>query len=124
MYNKNNRFMMQFTIQQTKKLENKFSQIEKEEKNIVKQLIEKKKCAEILIQELEFYVKKYKLTQTNNAQIIYYKKCLPFLAKWEIAFHYLCEIEKDLLLGTPKQKIKLVKKRMTSLVTQFKKKRY
>jgi hypothetical protein len=114
--------MLQYTTQLAQRLQSTFSQIENEESDTLKQLIGKKRCAEILIQELDVHVKKYRLIKTEAEQIIFYKKCLPVIAKWQIAANYLCEVEKDIRFGTPQQKIKFLKKCAKALVKQFKKK--
>lgn len=100
------------------RLKDTFQQIEKEEPDMFKQLLNKKKCADILVQELEAHVNKYKLIKEIPDQILFHKEYLPQLAKWQIATTYLITIEQQIFIGTPKQKI-ILRFTLTLLKTYY-----
>ena len=76
----------------------------------------------VTVQELEIYVKKYKLIKNTNDELLYYKHVQPHILQYQITFEYLLNINKYVPFGTPKMKAKYLKTCFVKLNTQFKKK--
>ena len=77
-----------------------FKNIENLSIDKLEKLTKKIEVSNILVQELQVHVIRYKLISSEKEQIAYFKYCLPLLKKWSFAYEFLHQIEKEALLGT------------------------
>lgn len=77
-----------------------FQNIENLSIDKLEKLAKKIEVSNILVQELQSHVTRYKLISTEKEQITYFKYCLPMLKKWSFAYQFLHQVEKEALLGT------------------------
>lgn len=113
--------MKQHAENLAKRLDTEFQEIETLHQDKLHMLLKKVEVANIMVQELQSHVTKYKLIQTEKEQIIYYKYCLPLIQKWVYAYEFIHVIEKDALLGTREMKADYFKNALYKLNSSYKK---
>jgi hypothetical protein len=114
--------LKQHTENLVKRLEFQFKEIETFNNDKLQKLLKKVEVANILVQELQTYVARYKLIATEKEQIIYFKFCFPLIKKWAIAYEFIYEIEKNTLFGTPDMKMTYYKQAIQKLNSSYKSK--
>jgi hypothetical protein len=112
--------MKQHAENLAKRLDTEFLEIETLYLDKLPMLLKKVEVANILVQELQLHVTKYKLIQSEKDQIIYYKYCLPLIQKWVYAYEFIHSIEKDALLGTQEMKADYYKSALQKLNCSYK----
>ena len=76
----------------------------------------------IAIQELKKEYDRFKRNRTLKDEVIYYKECYPVIAKWQIYYRYLLDLEQSIFISYDEMKIKTYKNCISKLNTDFKKK--
>jgi hypothetical protein len=79
-------------------------------------------CA-IAVQELKKEYDRFYRNRTLKEEISYYKECYPIVAKWQLYFHYLLQVEQSLFISHDELKIKTYKNCVLKLNADFKKKK-
>lgn len=114
--------MKQHAENLAKRLVTEFIDIENIYKDKLRMLLKKVEVSNILAQELQIHVTRYKLIATEKEQINYFKNYFPLIKKWAIAYDFIYNIEKEALLGTPDMKIDYYKLAICKLNNSYKKK--
>lgn len=114
--------MKQHAVNLAKRLETEFNDIDNLNKDKLRMLLKKVEVSNILAQELQIHVTRYKLIATEKEQINYFKNYFPLIKKWAIAYDFIYHIEKEALLGTPDMKIEYYKLAICKLNNSYKKK--
>jgi hypothetical protein len=78
-------------------------------------------CA-IALQELKKEYDRFKRNRTVKDEVIYYKECYPVVAKWQIYFQYLLDLEQSIIISYDEMKMKTYKNCMVKLNSDFSKK--
>jgi hypothetical protein len=78
----------------------------------------------IAIQELKKEYNRFSRNRTLNEEVIFYKECYPIIAKWQLYFHYIHQLEQSLFISYLELKIKTYKNCMVKLNSDFKKKNF
>lgn len=78
----------------------------------------------IAIQELRKEYDRFKRNRTLKDEVIYYKECYPIVAKWDIYYRYLLDLEQSIFISHDEMKIKTFKNCITKLNSDFKKKQH
>ncbi|HRG58693.1 MAG TPA: RteC domain-containing protein [Bacteroidia bacterium] len=112
--------MKQHAENLAKRLVAEFQEIETLHQDKLPMLLKKVEVANILVQELQSHVTKYKLIQSEKEQVVYYKYCLPLIQKWVFAFEFIHTIEKEALLGTQDMKAEYYKNALHKLNSSYK----
>jgi hypothetical protein len=76
----------------------------------------------VMLQELEQHVTKYKMIKNENDEVVYYKYAQPHILQYKITFDFLATANRRMPFGTPKMKAKYLKSCFEKLNDQFKKK--
>lgn len=76
----------------------------------------------IALQELKKEYDRFKRNRTIKDEIIYYKECYPIIAKWQIFYRYLLDLEQSIFISYDEMKIKTYKNCINKLNSDFKKK--
>jgi hypothetical protein len=76
----------------------------------------------IALQELRKEYDRFKRNRTIKDEIIYYKECYPIIAKWQIFYRYLLDLEQSIFISYDEMKIKTYKNCINKLNSDFKKK--
>ncbi len=113
--------MKQHAENLAKRLNTEFQEIETLYQDKLPILLKKVEVANIMVQELQTHVTKYKLIQSEKEQVVYYKYCLPLIQKWVFAYEFIHVIEKDALLGTHEMKANYFKNALYKLNSSYKK---
>jgi len=113
--------MKQHAENLAKRLDTEFQEIESLYQDKLPMLLKKVEVANILVQELQSHVTKYKLIQSEKEQVVYYKYCLPLIQKWVFAYEFIHTIEKEALLGTQDMKAEYYKNALHKLNSSYKK---
>jgi hypothetical protein len=114
--------MKQHTENLVKRLEFQFQEIETTYKDKLPMLLKKVEVANILVQELQTHVTRYKLITSEKEQIIYFKFCVPLIKKWAIAYEFIYQIEMNALFGTSEMKVAYYKQSIQKLNSSYKSK--
>lgn len=77
----------------------------------------------IALQELRKEYDRFQRNRTLKDEIIYYKECYPIVAKWNLYYRYIIEIEQSLFISHDDLKIKTYKNCIAKLNNDFKKKK-
>lgn len=77
----------------------------------------------IALQELQKEYDRFKRNRTLKDEITFYKECYPMIAKWNIFYRYILELEQNLFIAYDEMKIKIYKNCISKLNSDFKKKR-
>lgn len=77
----------------------------------------------IALQELKKEYDRFQRHRTLKDEVIYYKECYPVVAKWDLYFRYILELEQSLFISHDELKIKTYKNCISKLNNDFKKKR-
>ena len=77
----------------------------------------------IALQELSKEYDRFRRNRTLKDEIVYYKECYPVVAKWDLYFRYILELEESLFISHDDLKIKTYKSCISKLSNDFKKKR-
>jgi len=112
--------MKQHAENLAKRLDAEFQEIETLHQDKLPMLLKKVEVANILVQELQSHVTKYKLIQSEKEQVVYYKYCLPLIQKWVFALEFIHTIEKEAWLGTHDMKAEYYKNALHKLNSSYK----
>ena len=76
----------------------------------------------IALQELKKEYDRFKRNRTLKDEISFYKESYPIIAKWEIYYRYLLDLEQSIFISYDEMKIKTYKNCINKLNSDFKKK--
>lgn len=76
----------------------------------------------IAVQELRKEYDRFQRNRTLKDEILFYKECYPTVARWQIYYHYILDVEKSLFIAYDDMKIKTYKNCLNKLNNDFKKK--
>ena len=76
----------------------------------------------IALQELKKEYDRFKRNRTLKDEITYYKECYPIIAKWQIYYRYILDLEQTIFISYDEMKIKTYKNCIAKLNSDFKKK--
>jgi hypothetical protein len=114
--------MKQHAENLAKRLVTEFNEIENLYKDKLRMLLKKVEVSNIVAQELQIHVTRYKLIASEKEQINYFKNCFPLIKKWSIAYDFIYHVEKEAMLGTPEMKVEYYKLAICKLNNSYKKK--
>jgi hypothetical protein len=77
----------------------------------------------IAIQELKKEYDRFSKRFTKKEEVIYFKECYPIIARWQLYFNYLLQLELSLFISHDDFKIKTYKNCIMKLNQDFKKKK-
>lgn len=77
----------------------------------------------IAVQELKKEYDRFNRNRTLKEEIIYYKECYPTIAKWELYYRYILELEQSLFISYDDHKLRTYKNSIIKLNNDFKKKK-